>query len=212
LEGLMRTARISLVAAAALALLSACSDGGGVTALSDVALSEGDVPSDWAPADLADEEGLVLWAALPQFLQADADTHLFLHAYQGDSGRQGLSTMLIDTNGPAALPRPAQGGDDVLGPLGRLLEAQDTLLLREVDGGDPGDYFAASDLPADSLRSRLVRLVDGDRVFSDSAIFARGDVFVIVTVWYREEDGPYRELDDLATEVEERLSSYLTNS
>jgi hypothetical protein len=97
----------------------------------------------------------------------------------------------------------------VVAPLTQLLLQQEALLGPEVLGGDPGTYFALSDEPVPgSLRSRLARLIEDDRLFSDSIVFPSGRLMVVVTVWYPERQGPFRDVEALATDVEHRLSEY----
>ncbi len=199
-----------LTLAALLALLAVgCRGGGEDASLVDVALSSGDVPSDWVSADFGQEGGRDLWEILPELLTADAEAHLFIRAFQEEDGRHGVATILIETEEAAALPQIGED-EQLLGPLARLLEQQDVLLSPIVLGGDPGTYFAAINAPVPgSLRSRLVRLLDEGFLFSDSVIFVAGPVLAVVTVWYPEKDDPLRDVDDLAGEVERRLQAYL---
>ncbi len=201
---------LSLALCALLALLAAgCGNGGGIADLDDVAISSRDVPTDWVPADFDEEEGRGLFDLLPQLLVANSDARLFLQALGDDAGRHGVATILIQTSDPAALPQSTES-ERLLEPLARLLLRQDALLGPDVRGGDPGTYVAVSDVPVpDSLRSRLVRLLDDQRLFSDGAIFTVGPVLALVTIWYPEQEGPFRELDDLASEVARRLQVYL---
>ncbi len=181
--------------------------------LADAALSHRDVPEGWLPADLEDESSDELWDVLPQLLTSNAEAHLLLRAFESEDGLRGAATIVIQTDERAAIPRTTTGDEQVLAPLTRLLERQDDLLGPSVRGGDPSAYFAASDAPLPgSLRSRLVRLLDDGRLFSDSAIFSFGRVLVVVTVWYPEEEGPFRDVADLAGDVESRLRSYLGTS
>jgi len=60
-----------------------------------------------------------------------------------------------------------------------------------------------------SLRSRLVRLLDDGYLYSDSITFSVGSVLAVVTVWYPEQDGPFREVEELVDVVNERLQTYV---
>jgi len=175
----------------------------------DAALSSQDVPAEWTPADLSQTQGQELWDTLPDLLSANSEAQLLLRAFESESGLEGAATILVMVDEPAALTVTADE-DKTLAPLGRLLDRQDALLSPQVRAGDPGAYFASSDVPRPgSLRSRLVRLLDDDYLFSDSAIFTVGPVLAVVTVWYPEKEGPFRSVDDLAAEVDTRLRSYL---
>ena len=197
---------------ALVALLAVACGGSTIADLDDVALSSRDLPADWVPADFDEVEGRKLFNVLPELLSSNTDARLLLRALEDDEGLRGVATILIQADDVAALPESTES-DHVLEPLARLLSQQDALLAPEVLGGDPGAYFAASDLPLPgSLRSRLVRLLDEGYLFSDSAIFTVGPVIAVVTVWYPEQDGPVRELDDLAGEVARRLQAYLGES
>jgi hypothetical protein len=57
-----------------------------------------------------------------------------------------------------------------------------------------------------------VRLLDDGYLYSDSAIFTIGPVLAVVTVWYPEQEGPFRHVDELASEVAQRLGVYLNGS
>lgn len=197
---------------ALLALLAAACREGGIADLKDVAISSRDVPADWIPADFREAEGRGLWDTLPELLTANSDARLLLRAFETESGLHGAATILIQTEEPAALPQSTQS-DGALTPLTRLLARQDALLGPRVRGGDPGTYFAASDLPVPgSLRSRLVRLLDDGYLYSDSLIFSVDPVLAVVTVWYPEQDGPFREVEEIAGDVEQRLRSYLNDN
>ena len=195
-----------------LALLAAGCGAGDAVEFRDVALSSRDVPPDWVAADVGEAEARVLWDVLPEVLTSNAEARLLVRALQADGGRHGVATILIQTEEPDALPRLAQG-DEALARLARLLERQDALLGPAVLGGDPGTYFASSDIPLPgSVRSRLVRLLDEGYLFSDSMIFSAGPVLAVVTVWYPEDDEPVRRVEELAGEVERRLQVYLDGS
>ena len=194
---------------ALLAMLLLGCRGGGVDELADAALSARDVPDKWVLADVGEAEGRDLWDALPDLLTSNAEARLFWRVLQDQAGLEGAATILIEAEEPAALPQTVDS-DQVLTPLARLLEVQDGLLLPQVRAGDPGAYFAASDLPQPgSVRSRLVRLEGDAYLYSDSAIFTMGPVLAVVTVWYAQEDGPFRPVDELAGEVAQRLRAYL---
>ncbi len=147
---------------------------------------------------------------LPELLVSNADAGLFIRAFTGPDGREGVSTILIETDDPKAVPRIREG-DRALAPLARLLDEQDALLAPPVLGGDPGAYFTASDDPLPgALRSRLVRLLDEDeRLYSDSLVFTNGPVLAVVTVWYPEDEGPVQDVEELAAGVQERVQDYL---
>lgn len=188
---------------------SGCLGGGGIGELNEVALSERDLPADWVLADFDQAEGRVLWDLLPELLTSNSEAQLFARAFQDEAGRHGAATILISTDDPAALPNPAEG-QRVLGPLARLLVASEGLWGPPVVGGDPGTYFASSEIPIPgSLHSRLVGLLDDGSLYSDSLVFSSGSVLAVVTVWYPEDEGPFQEIEELAVMVEERLRSYL---
>jgi hypothetical protein len=190
------------------ALMAGCG-GGSVHELRDAAITSRDVPADWGLADFGDAEAQRLWAVLPELLASDSETRLFVRALQGENGLHGTATILIETGDPAALPKSTDG-ERALGPLSRLLAEQDAFLNPDIRGGDPGAYFAVSDVPLPgSLHSRLVRLLDDGYLFSDSTIFSVGPVLAVVTVWYPEQDGPFRQVDELASDVADRLQVYL---
>ena len=190
--------------------LAAC--GGDSAALDTAALSAHDVPSDWQPAEFEDVGDATLWDTMPDLLTMSSEARLLFDAFESESGLHGAATILIEAAEAAAIPET--GGDDqLLTPLTRLLERQDAMLIANVRGIDPSTYFTASNLPLPgSLRSRLVRLVDERYLYSDSSMFTVGPVLAIVTVWYLEEDGPFREVEDLAADIEERLDEYLGES
>ncbi len=192
-------------------ILSALSACGGATAdLSDAAISSRDVPESWLPADLDDAKGQALWDALPALLAENADARLILHAFEAESGLHGAATLLIETDDAAAIPVAAQN-NTALGPLSQLLEREVALLLPNPRGGDPNGYFAVSETPLPgSIRSRLIRLMDEDLVHSDSLTFSVGNVLAVVTVWYPEEEGPIKDLNEIAASVETRLQSLVT--
>lgn len=190
--------------------LAAC--GGGSTTLDDAALSAHDVPSGWQPAEFEDVGDSTLWDTLPDLLTRNSEARLLLHAFESGSGLHGAATILIEADEAAAIPE-TRGDDQVVTPLTQLLERQDAMLIADVRGIDPSTYFTASNLPLPgSLRSRLVRLVDEGYLYSDSSMFTVGPVLAIVTVWYLEEDGPFREVEDLAADIEGRLDEYLGES
>ena len=177
--------------------------------LADVALSASDVPVGWVPADFNEDDALGLWAVLPELLTSDTEARLFIRAVQEETGLNGVATILIQADEPTALPQEI-AGDQTLESLSVLLARQDALLSLPVLGGDPGAYFVASDTPLPgSVRSRLVRLLDEGYLFSDSVTFSVGSVLAVVTIWYPEEDEPFRQVGDLADEVERRLRVYL---
>lgn len=195
-----------------MALASGCLGSGQVDELSEVALSEDDLPDDWSLSDFDQVEGRVLWDLLPELLTSNSDAELFARAYQDEAGVHGAATILIATDDPAALPDPA-GGQRVLGPLAQLLVAGEALWGPPVTAGDPGTYFASSEVPIPgSLHSRLVRLLAEGSLYSDSLVFSSGPVLAVVTVWYPEKEGPLQDIDELARRVEERLRSYIQDS
>ncbi len=190
--------------------LSAC--GGAATDLEDAAITSRDVPEGWLPVDLDDTKGQALWDALPALLTEDVDARLILHAFEAESGLHGAATLLIETDAATAIPAAAQD-EDVLGPLGMLLEREDAMLLPNPRGGDPNAYFAVSETPLPgSIRSRLIRLMDEELVHSDSLTFSVGNVLAVVTVWYPEKEGPIEDLNEMAASVETRLRSLVTRS
>ena len=192
--------------------VAASCGGGGAPTLDEVALNDGDVPADWAPADFDQERGRALWDVLPELLSANSEARLLLRAYEDDTATQGAAVIVIETEAAGAIPQEITG-QRVVAPLTRLLLQQEALLGPEVLGGDPGTYFALSDDPVPgSLRSRLARLIEDDRLFSDSLAFPSGRLMVVVTVWYPERQGPFREVEDLAAEVAERLEEYLAEA
>ena len=207
----VRLARWSCLALCLLAasLALGCGNDGAIDELGDIGLSTRDVPAGWLPADFAETEGRTLWDVLPDLLTSDSDAQLFIRAFQDETGLHGAATILIQTEEPAALPETTES-ERVLGPLARLLTQQDALLISEVLGGDPGTYFATTDAPLEgSLRSRLVRLLGDGYLYSDSITFSVGPVLAVVTVWYPEQDGPFREVEELVDVVNERLQTYV---
>ena len=202
-----------LAAGAVLLALAAVACGGGSTLdLADVAVSARDVPADWVPADLSEEELAPFWDLLPELLTTDANARLLVRGIQSEAGLQGVSTLLIQTDEPRALPADI-ASEQSLGTLSRLLIQQEALLGPPVLGGDPGAYFSGTDTPLPgSVRSRLVRLLDSGYLFSDSVIFTKGPVLAVVTVWYPDVDEPVRDVYELASEVERRLRVYLDQS
>ena len=207
-HSLIRRLRFGLLALCALLFAAGCG-GSAPPDLSDAALSSRDVPETWTPADFSGEDGQGLWDLLPQLLKSNSQARLLLHAYGDGTGLHGAATILIEAEEPAALPSPAEG-DRVLAPLGDLLEREDALLVPNTKAGDPGAYFAAADMPRpDSLNSRLIRLLEDDYLYSDSAIFTVGPVLAVVTVWYPKKEGPFQQLEELASEVEARLETYV---
>ncbi|MEX1254332.1 MAG: hypothetical protein WEE64_08315 [Dehalococcoidia bacterium] len=199
-----------LLVAALLAFVAvAVSCGGGsAPTLDEVALNDGDVPGDWAPSDFDQERGQALWDVLPELLSANSEARLLLRAYEDDTGNEGAAVIVIEAEAAGAIPQEI-AGQRVVEPLTQLLLQQEALLGPEVLGGDPGTYFALSDDPVPgSLRSRLARLIEDDRLFSDSLVFPSGRLMVVVTVWYPEQQGPFREVEDLAADVERRLGEY----
>jgi hypothetical protein len=198
--------------AAALALLAASCGGGSAPSLDEVALNDSDVPGDWAPSDFDQERGQALWDVLPELLVANSEARLLLRAYDDDTGESGAAVIVIETEAAGALPKEISG-QQVVGPITQLLLQQEALLGPEVIAGDPGTYFALSDEPVPGgLRSRLSRLIDDGRLFSDSLAFPSGRLMVVVTVWYPEEQGPFREVEDLAADVADRLQEYLAEA
>lgn len=197
----------------ALLLVVACgSSGNAIDELSNIALSDGDVPSDWQAADIDEVSGRPLWDVMPDLLTVDSEVQLLIRAYEDEDGLHGTATILIQAEVPGALPQ-TKNEESVLGPLANLVMEQDALLVSEVTAGDPGAYFAASEFPLpDSVRSRLVRLIDDGYLYSDSVIFSVGPVLAVVTVWYPEEDGPFRDLEELADLVEQRMRDYVGDS
>ncbi len=195
-----------------LALLSVGCQGDAVADLKDAAVSSGDVPNDWVAADFDQSAASELWEVLPELLQANSDARLLLHVVEGAAGRHGASTIFVEAEEADALPR-TEAGDEVFGPLARLLTLQDAILTPDVVGVDPSTYFAVSDVPlAGSLRTRLVRLLDDGYLYSDSAIFWVGPVLAVVTIWYPEQEGPFSPIDELAGKVAQRLQEYVGES
>ena len=198
-----------LTATAALSALAVGCGASGISELSDAAITARDVPADWNLADFGEAEAQRLWAVLPELLVSDAEASLFVRALEGERGLHGTATILIETENPATLPKSTDG-ERALGPLSRLLAEQDAFLNPDIRAGDPGTYFAMSDVPRPgSLHSRLVRLLDDGYLFSDSTIFSVGPVLAVVTVWYPEQEGPFRHVDELASDVADRLQVYL---
>lgn len=191
-------------------LLVACgSSGSAVDGLSGIALSERDVPDDWQATDIDEVTGRPLWDIMPDLLSVDSELQLLIRAYEDEDGLRGAATILVQAEVPGALPQ-TKNDEEVLGPLGRLLMEQDALLVSGVIAGDPGAYFAASEFPLpDSVRSRLVRMLDDGYLYSDSVIFSVDSVLAVVTVWYPEEDGPFRDLEELAALVAQRMRDYV---
>jgi hypothetical protein len=136
----------------------------------------------------------------------NSEARLLLRAYEDETGEAGAAVIVIETEAAGALPQEI-AGQRVVGPITQLLLQQEALLGPEVIAGDPGTYFALSDDPLPgALRSRLSRLLDeDDRLFSDSLSFSSGRLLVLVTVWYPERQGPFRDVEDLAADVAERL-------
>ncbi len=206
-----RTIVAALAVLGLLFSLVAC--GGSTPDVGDAVLTSEDVPAGWLAADLDDvAKGQALWDVLPDVLTRNTDARLILHAFAAESGLHGAATLLIETDAPTALPEPA-GNDALLGPLGRLLVREDALLLADPKGGDPNAYFAVSDVPVPgAIRSRLIRLIDDDLVYSDSVTFNVGNVLAVVTVWYPKEEGPAGDLSEIASTVEARLQSVVSSS
>lgn len=205
--------RATAVTLATLSLLLIVACGGGSRDIEYAALSSKDVPSDWVAAELDDAaKGEALWDVLPELLRHDSDARLILHAFESESGLYGAATLLIETDAPTTLPEPA-GDDTLLGPLGKLLVREDALLLANPRGGDPNTYFAVSDVPVPgAIRTRLIRLMDEDLIHSDSVTFNVGNVLAVVTVWYPEKEGPVKDLNEIASNVEARLRSVVPSS
>ena len=205
--------RIPLLATivAFLTLAAACGGGGGGAAGLEGVLTASDVPSGWAPADFDEAQGRALWDALPALLASNAEARLLLQAFEDESGTSGAAVIFVEADETAAIPATT-GDQRVTAPLARLLTEQEALLGPDVRGGDPGAYFTANDVPPGSLRSRLVRLLDDDYLYSDSIVFSSGPVLAVVTVWYPEDDGPFRDVEELAADVESRLREYLRDA
>jgi hypothetical protein len=191
-------------------LAAACGGAGRPAGLEDV-LTANDVPDGWAPADFDEAQGRALWDALPALLTSNAEARLLLQAFEDGSGTSGAAVIFVEAEEAAAIPATT-GDQRVTAPLARLLTEQEALLGPDVRGGDPGAYFTVNDVPPGSLRSRLVRLLDEDYLFSDSIVFSSGPVLAVVTVWYPEDEGPFRDIEDLAAEVESRLRDYLRDA
>jgi len=175
--------------------------------LSDAALAPEDVPDEWVAAELDDAHGQALWDTLPEVLLDDSDARLIIHAYEEESGLHGAATLFIEAGSAQAIPE-SDDSDEFLGPLSLLLSTEDAMLLPEARGGDPKAYFSVSELPTpQSIRSRLVRLIDDDLVHSDSLTFNVGNVLAVVTVWYPEDGAPVEDVAGIAERVESRLRS-----
>ncbi len=123
-----------------LVFASGCLGGGGVDELSEVALSERDLPDGWVLADFDQAEGRVLWDLLPELLTSNSEAQLFVRAFRDEAGLHGVSTILISTDDPAALPDPAEG-QRALGPLSQLLVAGEALWGPPVVGGRSRHVF-----------------------------------------------------------------------
>ena len=191
-----------------LSLLPLACFGGGGDELSEAALSERDVPADWLPADFEEAEGRALWDRLPELLASNSEARLIVRAFHDEAGLHGAATVLIETTEPSALPKDVTA-EGLAGPLSRFLTTAEEMLSPQVRGGDPGTYVTAIDEPLPhSLRSRLVRLLDDDRLLWDSVVFRQGSVLGVTTVWYPERDGSFQEVEALAGVVVERLRAY----
>ncbi len=203
-------ARLALAPLAPLAALTlAACQGSAAPTLDSVVLTEDAVPQDWAAADFDETQERALRDLLPRILGSNSEARLVLRAFENETGTQGAAVILIETAETAAVPQEISG-QRVVAPLAELLVQQEALLGPDVGGGDPGTYFALSDEPvAGSLRSRLVRLRDDDRLFFDSLAFPSGRVLAVVTVWYPEREGPFRDIEALAEDVALRLKDYL---
>jgi hypothetical protein len=209
-----RLIRVAFLPLAAVFVLLAVSCGGGsAPTLDELALNDGDVPSDWAPSEFDEDRGQALWDVLPELLAVNSEARLLLRAYDNEWGDQGAAVIIIEADAAGAIPR-AISGQRVVGPIAQLLLQQEALLGPEVIAGDPGTYFALSDDPVPGgLRSRLSRIMEGgERLFSDSVAFPSGRLLVVVTVWYPEQDGPFRAVEDLAADVAERMEEYLAEA
>jgi hypothetical protein len=195
-----------LLALALMMLVTACG-GSGDGGLAAMAIDDADVPSQWQPVDLPEDGVQAIWDTLPAVLRSNADASLFVSAYRRDDGLAGAASILVTVDDASALP------DDVTeqttsAALSSLLNAHEAMLSPEVVGGDPGTYVAAADEPvAPALKSRLVRLLDNDRLLWDSLVFRGGDVLAVTTVWYTQKEGPYSPVEDVAALVYDRLSS-----
>lgn len=199
-------------ALAVMFLVACSSSGSAIDELSNIALSDGDVPNNWQAADIDEVSGRPLWDIVPDLISVDSEAQLLIRAYEDEDGLRGVATIVIHADVPGALPQ-AKNEEDALAPLARLLMEQDALLVSEVLAGDPGAYFSASEFPLpDSVRSRLVRLLDDGYLYSDSVIFSVDSVLAIVTVWYPEEEGPFRDLEELAEVVEQRMRDFAGES
>lgn len=203
---MLRKLAIAIALVGLAAGLTACGSSS-PSQLNDAALSRNDVPSDWVATDFDEAGGRQLWDTLPQVLASNADAKLVLHAFEAESGLHGAATMFIEAEAADAIPK-TEANDELLGPLGLLLNKEDALLLPNPRGGDPNTYFAVSETPVPgSIRSRLVRLMENDLVHSDSLTFNVGNVLAVVTVWYPENEGPARDIDEIAARVQARLQA-----
>jgi hypothetical protein len=194
-----------LLALALMVLAGAC--GGSDDGLAAMAIDESDVPEQWQPVDLPEGGVQAIWDTLPAVLRSNADARLFVSAYRRDDGLAGAASVLVAVDDPSALPEDVTD-QTASAALSSLLNAHEAMLSPDVVGGDPGTYVAAADEPvAPALKSRLVRLLDNDRLLWDSLVFREGDVLVVTTVWYTQKEGPYSPVEDVATLVYDRLAS-----
>ena len=96
--------------------------------LDHVAISVDDVPANWVAIDLNSSQVESLWSLLPDLLTVKSEATLHLSGFESADGIVGASTILIQTDSPAALPNDVTA-NDVLGPVARLLRRHNMLLV-----------------------------------------------------------------------------------
>ena len=132
-----------------------------------------------------------------------------LSAFETNSGLSGASTVLIHAEQSTTLPQN-MAGEQMLGPLARLVARHNALLASQGHDGDPQLYFESNEPRMQgSLRVRQVRLVGDDHLYFASIIFSTGPVLAIVTTWQPATRTPSTGTARLAVAVDERLRSYL---
>ena len=134
---------------------------------------------------------------------------LQLSAFETNNGLSGASTVLVHAEQSTTLPQNI-AGEQMLGPLARLVRRHNALLVSQGHDGNPPLYFESNEPRMQgSLRARQVRLFGDDHLRFDSIIFSTGPVLAIVTTWQPATRTPSTEVARLAVAVDQRLRSYL---
>lgn len=145
-----------------------------------VAISVDDVPANWVAIDLNRSQLESLWSLLPDLLTVNSEATWLLSGCESADGIVGASTILIQTESPAALPNDVTGVYVTVTNLAR-----------------PG-----------SLRSRQVHRFSHGHLYFDSLVFSSERILAIVGGWDREQQVPAIDLVSLERLVEERLGVY----